>query len=120
TRFHRHQHAESLLSIPGFGPLLAAEFIAFTSGTLTVLESADRLPDIAGIAPVPKDPGRISGNPHRPKRYNHRLLRTCYPSAEATTRHHPESRTYYNRKHREGKNHKQAALTPARRHINIT
>src|SRR6218665_715527 len=119
TRFHRHQHAESLLSIPGFGPLLAAEFIAFTGGTLTVLESADRLPDIAGLAPVPRDSGRISGNLHRPKRYSRRLLRTCYPSAEAAARPHPESRAYYDRKHREEKNHKQALLALAKRRINV-
>lgn len=119
TRFRRHRHAESLLSIPGFGPLLAAEFIAFTGGTLTVFESADRLAGIAGVAPVPRDSGRISGNLHRPKRYSRRLLRTCYLSAEVAARCHPESRAYYDRKRREGKNHKQAVLALARRRINV-
>ncbi len=119
ARFRRHRHAESLLSIPGFGPLLAAEFIAYTGGTLTVFESADRLAGIAGVAPVPRDSGRISGNLHRPKRYSRRLLRTCYLSAEAAARHHPESRAYYDRKRREGKNHKQAVLALARRRINV-
>lgn len=119
TRFRRHKHAESLLSIPGFGPLLAAEFIAFTGGTLTVFESADRLAGIAGVAPVPRDSGRISGNLHRPKRYSRRLLRTCYLSAEAAARSHPESRAYYDRKRHEGKTHKQAVLALARRRINV-
>lgn len=119
ARFRRHRHAESLLSIPGFGPLLAAEFIAFTGGTLTTFESADRLAGIAGVAPVPRDSGRISGNLHRPKRYSRRLLRACYLSAEAAARHHPESRAYYDRKRREGKNHKQAVLALARRRINV-
>jgi transposase len=119
ARFLRHRHAESLLSIPGFGPLLAAEFIAFTGGTLTTFESADRLAGIAGVAPVPRDSGRISGNLHRPKRYSRRLLRTCYLSAEVAARHHPESRAYYDRKRREGKNHKQAVLALARRRINV-
>jgi transposase len=119
TRFRRHRHAESLLSIPGFGPLLAAEFIAFTGGTLATFESADRLAGIAGVAPVPRDSGRISGNLHRPKRYSRRLLRVCYLSAEVAARHHPESRAYYERKRREGKNHKQAILALARRRINV-
>lgn len=119
TRFRRHRHAESLLTIPGFGTLLAAEFIAYTGGTLTAFESADRLAGIAGVAPVPRDSGRISGNLHRPKRYSRRLLRTCYLSAEAAARSHPESRTYYDRKRHEGKTHKQAILALARRRINV-
>ncbi|MGN6206671.1 IS110 family transposase [Humibacter sp.] len=119
TRFRRHQHAEPLLSMPGFGPLLAAEFIAFTGGTLTAFESADRLAGVTGVAPVPRDSGRISGNLHRPKRYSRRLLRTCYLAAEVAARSHPESRAYYDRKRREGKNHKQAVLALARRRINV-
>lgn len=119
TRFRRHRHAESLLSLPGFGPLLAAEFIAFTGGTLTDFESADRLASIAGVAPVPRDSGRIKGNLHRPKRYSRRLLRTCYLSAEVAARSHPESRAYYDRKRHEGKTHKQAVLALARRRINV-
>ena len=119
TRFRRHRHAESLLSLPGFGPLLAAEFIAFTGGTLTDFESADRLASIAGVAPVPRDSGRIKGNLHRPKRYSRRLLRTCYLSAEVAARSPPESRAYYDRKRHEGKTHKQAVLALARRRINV-
>jgi transposase len=119
ARFRRHRHAESLLSMPGFGPLLAAEFIAFTGGTLTVFESADRLAGISGVAPVPRDSGRITGNLHRPKRYSRRLLRTCYLSAEVAARSHPASRAYYDRKRREGKSHKQAVLALARRRINV-
>jgi transposase len=119
TRFRRHRYAESLLSIPGFGPLLAAEFIAFTGGTVSAFESADRLAGIAGVAPVPRDSGRVSGNLHRPKRYSRRLLRTCYLSAEAAARSHPESRAYYDRKRSEGKTHKQAVLALARRRINV-
>lgn len=119
ARFRRHQHAESLLSVPGFGPLLAAEFIAFTGGILTVFESADRLAGIAGVAPVPRDSGRITGNLHRPKRYSRRLLRTCYLAAEIAARAHPVSHAYYDRKRREGKTHKQAVLALARRRINV-
>ncbi|WP_374976633.1 IS110 family transposase [Microbacterium trichothecenolyticum] len=43
TRLHTHVYAETLLSVPGFGPLLAAEFIAATGGTISRHDSADRL-----------------------------------------------------------------------------
>jgi transposase len=119
ARFRRHEWAETLLSMPGFGPLLAAEFIAATGGTMGHFESADRLAGIAGVAPVPRDSGRITGNLHRPKRYDRRLLRACYISAEAAARSHPESRAYYDRKRAEGKRHKQAVLALARRRINV-
>lgn len=119
TRFHRHEHAEAILSIPGFGVLLAAEFIGATGGTMRHLANADRLAGIAGVAPVPRDSGRVSGNMSRPKRYDRRLLRACYISAEVAARHHPESRAYYDRKRAEGKRHKQAVLALARRRINV-
>lgn len=119
TRFRRHEWAEILLTVPGFGPLLAAEFIAATGGTLHYYESADRLAGIAGVAPVPRDSGRISGNLHRPKRYDRRLLRACYLAADVASRSHPESRAYYSRKRAEGKGHKQAILALARRRINV-
>ncbi|AAT89926.1 transposase [Leifsonia xyli subsp. xyli] len=119
TRFRRHEWADTLLSIPGFGPLLAAEFIGATGGTMRHFANADRLAGTAGAAPVPCDSGRISGNLHRPKRYDRRLLRACYMSAEVATRHHPESRTYYDRKRAEGKRHKQAMLALAHRRINV-
>lgn len=33
SRFRQHRHAEIILSLPGFGPLLGAEFLAATVGT---------------------------------------------------------------------------------------
>lgn len=119
TRFREHDYAEILLSVPGFGPLLAAEFIAATGGRMDFYADANRLAGVAGVAPVPRDSGRISGNLHRPKRYNRRLLRACYISAEVAARSHPESTTYYGRKRAEGKNHKQAVLALARRRVNV-
>ncbi|MET4095247.1 transposase [Arthrobacter sp. UYCu712] len=70
-----HRHAQVLLSMPGFGPVLAAEFLGATGGDLTVFQTADRFAGVAGLAPVPKDSGRITGNHHRPRRYDRRLLR---------------------------------------------
>jgi transposase len=119
TRFRQHEHAEILLSVPGFGPLLAAEFIAATGGTMAHYENADRLAGIAGVACVPRDSGRVAGNHHRPKRYDRRLLRACYLAAQIAARYCPESRAYYERKRTEGKTHKQAVLALARRRINV-
>jgi transposase len=97
-RFHHHRHAEIILSMPGFGVILGAEFIAATGGDMSAFASADRLAGVAGLAPVPRDSGRISGNLKRPRRYNRRLLRACYLSALVSIRADTSSRTYYNRK----------------------
>lgn len=72
-----------------------------------------------GRPPFPRDSGKISGNLHRPKRYDRRLLRACFISAQVAARWNPESRAYYQRKRAEGKNHKQAVLCLARRRINV-
>ncbi|OUZ04500.1 Transposase [Mycobacterium avium subsp. paratuberculosis] len=65
-RFRRHRHAEIILSMPGFGVILGAEFLAATGGDMAAFASADRLAGVAGLAPVPRDSGRISGNLKRP------------------------------------------------------
>ncbi|GAB2468054.1 transposase [Xylanimonas ulmi] len=101
-RLHRHRHAESLLSVPGFGPLLAADFIAAT-GTLAGCDSAEKLAGLAGLASVPRDSGRITGNLHRLQRYDRRLLRACFMAAQVAARCHPASRVYYERKRSAGR-----------------
>jgi hypothetical protein len=65
-RFRRHRHAEIILSMPGFGVALGAEFLAATGGDMAAFDSVDRLADVSGLAPVPRDSGRISGNRKRP------------------------------------------------------
>lgn len=115
----RHPHAQALMSVPGFGPILAADFIANTGGDMGAFVTADRLAAVAGLAPAPRDSGRISGNLHRPKRYNRRLLRTCYLAALSSLKNSPASRTFYDRKRSEGKTHKQALIALARKRINV-
>jgi transposase len=105
--------------MPGFGVTLGAEFLAATGGDIAVFGTPDRLAGVAGLAPVPRDSGRISGNLKRPRRYNRRLLRACYLSALTSIRTDPASRTYYNRKRAEGKRHTQAVLALARRRLNV-
>jgi transposase len=118
-RFRRHRHAEIILSMPGFGVLLGAEFLASTGGDMDAFDSADRLAGVSGLAPVPRDSGRISGNRKRPRRYDRRLLRACYLSAQIAIRTDTASRTYYDRKRTEGKTHTQAVLALARRRLNV-
>lgn len=117
--FRQHESADVLLSMPGFGPVLAATFLANIGGNLDGFDSVDRLASVAGLAPVPRDSGRISGNLHRPRRFNRRLLRTCYLAALSSLKNSPASRTYYDRKRGEGKSHKQALIALARRRINV-
>lgn len=96
-----------------------AEFIAAIGGDLDTFGTADRLATFAGLAPVPRDSGRVSGNMRRPHRYHRGLLRALYMSAMASIRFCPLSRAHYDRKRAEGKNHKQAVLSLARRRANV-
>lgn len=116
-RFTQHPDAPILVSMPGFGVVLAATFLANTGGDLTAFENVDRLASVAGLAPAPRDSGRISGNHHRPRRYNRRLMRTCYLAALSSLKSSPASRAFYERKRTEGKSHKQALIALARRRI---
>lgn len=118
-RFRRHRHAEIILSMPGFGVTLGAEFLAATGGDIAAFDNPDRLAGVAGLAPVPRDSGRITGNLKRPRRYDRRLLRACYLAAHIAIRTDPASRTYYNRKRAEGKRHTQAVIALARRRLNV-
>ena len=118
-RFREHQHAEVIVSMPGIGPLLGAEFLAATGGDMDAFDSADRLAGFAGVAPAARDSGKISGNLHRPKCYSRRLQRVFYTSALISIRCCDESRRFYDRKRAEGKRHVQAVLALARRRVNV-
>lgn len=119
ARFREHPHAEVIISMPGMGPRLAAEFIAATGGDMDAFGTADRLAGFAGLAPQPRDSGRITGNLRRPRRYHRGLLRSMYLAAQVSLRCCPASRAFYDRKRSEGKAHKQAVLALARRRLNV-
>ncbi|WP_375165147.1 transposase [Streptomyces sp.] len=93
--------------------------MANIGGNLEGFDTVDRLACVAGLAPVPGDSGRISGNLHRPRRFNRRLLRTCYLAALSSLKNSPASRVFYDRKRGEGKSHKQALIALARRRLNV-
>ncbi len=119
TQFEQHPDAPILLSMPGFGVVSAATSLANTGGgDLSAFETVDRLASVAGLAPAPRDSGRTNGNHHRPRRFNRRLMRTCYLAALSSLKNSPASRTFYDRKRAEGKSHKQAVIALARRRMN--
>lgn len=119
ARFREHDLAEVISSMPGIGPLLGAEFLAATGGDMTRYATSDRLASLAGVAPVPRDSGNVSGNLHRPRRYHRGLQRVFYTSALISIRSCDASRRFYERKRAEGKRHTQAVLALARRRVNI-
>jgi transposase len=118
-RFHRHELAAMITSMPGIGTVLGAEFLATTGGDMSVFASADHLAAYAGLAPAARDSGRISGNLHRPQRYHRGLNRVFYTSALISIQHNPDSQRFYQRKRSEGKLHTQAVLALARRRVNV-
>jgi transposase len=119
ARFRERPHAEVILSFPGMGKLTGAAFIAATGGDMDAFGSADRLAGYAGLAPAPRDSGRVSGNLRRPRRFHRGLLNAMYLSALSSLKSCPASKTYYARKRAEGKGHKQALLALARRRLNV-
>ncbi|WP_328437307.1 IS110 family transposase [Streptomyces sp. NBC_00444] len=119
ARFRDHQAFDVITSLPGMGVILGAEFLTATGGDMTAFGTADRLAGFGGVAPVPRDSGKISGNLRRPQRYNRRLQRVFYISALFSIRHCEESRRFYDRKRAEGKRHTQAVLALARRRVNV-
>lgn len=120
SRYSDHPHASHITSIPGFGPVLGAQLIADTGGDLiSAFGSPARLAAYAGLAPVPRDSGRVKGNLHRPKRYHRRLRRVFYLAALSAIRPDGPSKTFYQRKRGEGKIHTQALIALARRLVDL-
>ncbi|MET7695990.1 IS110 family transposase [Streptomyces sp. NPDC005483] len=116
--FRTDDRAEIIESMPGWGPILGAEFVAIV-GDLGGYKDAGRLASHAGLAPVARDSGRRTGNYHRPKRYNRRLRHIFYMSAQTAMMRPGPSRDYYLKKRSEGLMHTQALLSLARRRVDV-
>jgi len=116
-RFFSHPQAEILLSLPGMGPRLGAEFLV-AIGELAGFASPDHLAAYAGLVPVAHDSGKRTGNLRRMRGGNRILKRVFYQSAFASLRS-PPSRAFYDRKRAEGKRHHQAVIALARRRVNV-
>ena len=118
ARFRRHRLAEAIVSLPGMGFRLGAEFLSAV-GDPALIGSADQLAAWAGLAPRPKDSGKRTGRLHTPQRYSRRLRRVMYMSALTAARCDPVSRAYHQRKRAEGKRPIQATICLARRRVNV-
>lgn len=120
TRFRQHPWAKIIESMPGMGPGLGADILVETGGDLATFGSAGRLASYAGLVPVPRDSGRVSGNFHRPKRYNRRMRRVFFMAALSSLKT-PDgpSRRFYDRKRSERLIHTQALLALARRLVDV-
>jgi transposase len=118
-RFHEHELAEVIQSMPGIGAVLGAELLVGIGGNLDAFPTPDRLAAFAGVTPTPRDSGKVAGNLHRPQRYHRRLQRVFYTSALISIQSDPNSRKFYDRKRAEGKRHIQAVLALARRRVNV-
>jgi transposase len=117
-RFFARREARFLISLPGMGPILGAEFLVAV-GEISAFESADRLAAYAGLVPAARDSGKRVGNNRRMRGGNKVLKRVFYQSAFASLRSAPESRVFYDRKRAEGKRHTQALIALARRRVNV-
>ena len=117
-RFFARREARVLISLPGMGPILGAEFLVCV-GEISAFESADRLAAYAGLVPAARDSGKRVGNNRRMRGGNKVLKRVFYQSAFASLRSAPESRVFYDRKRAEGKRHTQALIALARRRVNV-
>ncbi|NGM12468.1 IS110 family transposase [Verrucosispora sp. WMMA2044] len=118
-RFRTHPQAKIIESMPGMGPILGAEFLVATGGDLAAFGTSARLAAYAGLAPVPRDSGRRTGNLHRPKRYHRGLRRVFYMAALSSLRASGASQAYYRRKREERLRHTQALIALARRLVDV-
>ncbi|WP_329344996.1 IS110 family transposase [Streptomyces sp. NBC_01352] len=116
--FRLDERAEVIESLPGMGPVLGAELLAIV-GDLSSYADTGRLAAHAGLAPVPRDSGRRTGNHHRPKRYHRRLRHVFYTAAQTAMMRPGPSRDYYLKKRAEGLIHTQALLALARRRVDV-
>lgn len=119
--FAAHPHAERITSVDGFGPILGAQLLADTGGDLVAaFGNSGRMAAYAGLAPVPRDSGRVRDNLRRPKRYHRGLRRVFYLAALSSIRRlDGPSRAFYQRKRSEGKIHVQALIALARRLVDV-
>jgi transposase len=117
-RFFARPEARVLISLPGMGPILGAEFLVAV-GDIHAFESADKLAAYAGLVPAARDSGKRVGNNKRMRGGNKTLKRVFYQSAFSSLRSAPESRAFYERKRAEGKRHTQALIALARRRVNV-
>lgn len=115
-RLTKHPDAALILSMPGMGATLTAEFIALV-GRIDRFDSADALAAAAGLAPVLRQSGKTSFL--RRAAGGDKALKRVFYQAAFTSLGRTDSRAFYDRKRAEGKRHHQAVIALARRRVNV-
>lgn len=116
-RLSLHPDTALIQSLPGMGVILTSEFLA-VADDISRFATPDQLASAAGVAPALQQSGKT--------RYLQRstggdrgLKRVFYQAAFCALKRDPISKTYYDRKRREGKTHHQAVIALARRRVNV-
>jgi transposase len=112
-----HPDAALVMTLPGMGAVLTAEFLAVAGG-ISRFPSGDHLAAAAGMAPALNQSGKVRYL-QRPLAGDRALKRVFYQSAFCALQRDPTSHTFYDRKRREGKTHHQALIALARRRVNV-
>jgi transposase len=108
TAFRSHPQASIIESMPGMGPILGAELLV-AAGDFGAYIDDGHLASAAGL----------TGNLHRPKRYNRALRRVFYLSAQSSIIRDGPNRDFYLKKRAEGLKHVQAVIALARRRVSV-
>jgi transposase len=112
-----HPDGALIRSLPGMGAVLTAEFLA-EAGGIARFPTPDSLASAAGLAPVLQQSGKMHYL-RRPTTGNRALKRVFYQSAFCAIQRDPASKSFYQRKRAEGKQHHQALIALARRRVNV-
>ncbi|MEU9101748.1 IS110 family transposase [Streptomyces sp. NPDC048361] len=112
-----HPLSQVLMSMPGIGIRTGAR-ILIDVGDGTNFPSAAHLAAYAGLAPTTRSSGTSIRGEQQSRRGNKQLKRAFFLSAFAALAD-PASRTYYDKKIKEGKHHTQALLCLARRRADV-
>lgn len=99
------------------GATLTAEFLAVAGG-ISDSPPGTKLASAAGLAPALQQSGKVRYL-QRATGGDRTLKRVLYQSAFCALQRDPASRTYYDRKRREGKTDHQAVIALARRRVNV-
>ncbi|MER6532149.1 IS110 family transposase [Streptomyces sp. NPDC001508] len=119
----QHPQAPIVLSMPGFGGILAAELLA-AIGDISRFPTAGRLAVASGMAPVSRDSGSNAGNRLRPTQYSRPLQRAFFMSSQVacvtagTWENEMYQRKYKGYTHDKGR-HKKAVIAVARQRVSI-
>ncbi|MEU1459043.1 transposase, partial [Streptomyces avermitilis] len=119
----QHPQAPVVLSMPGFGTLLAAELLVAV-GDISRFPTAGRLAVAAGMAPISRDSGSNTGNRLRPTQYSRPLQRAFFMSTQSacltsgTWEQEVYQRKYTGYAHDRGR-HKKAVIAVARKRVSI-